>query len=189
MGYRTAIWSLMLVAATLIGTVHAGEADHGAMGGEMMGEMTGDMEEMRAEMHGMHAMPQDGGMAPMRMMARMRQLDLTPEQRRTLEQIHLQHQREAVPILGRVRTAEIEVRELLLDEPAALDKVNAKLRDKHAALAELELAHLALTQRLRAALTPEQRQQLDRPGAHAPQAGKAAPRREHAPIPQGPHGR
>jgi Spy/CpxP family protein refolding chaperone len=179
MRYRILIWSLMLVIATLGVTARADEGDHGEMGGEMKAEM----EQMRAEMHGMHSMSQDGGMAPMRLMARMRQLDLTPEQRRKLEQIHLQHQKEAVPLLGRVRTAEVEIRELLLDEPAALDKVKAKLRDKHAALAELELAHLALAQQLRAALTPEQRQQLDLPTAHAPQ------RREHAPGPEGPQGR
>jgi len=132
----------------------------GGMGNQEGMGMGGGMS-MREGM-GMHEMGMDGGMMSLRKMMRMADhLNLTPAQRKNIRALHLQHRKDAIPVLGKIRLAGLEIEEALLADPVNFDKLKAKTKEKHQALADLEIAHHQLHQQIRAALTPEQRQSLD----------------------------
>lgn len=169
----------------------------GGMGG---GEM-GKHEKMeRHEGMGMHGgMGMDGGLMQMtRMMMAVAHLDLTPEQRKKVRTLRLNHQKEAIPLMGKIRMSGVETEELLLADPVDLDKVRSKTKEKYEAMAELEISHLALVQRVKVVLTPEQRKKFDemmamRPGGgHGMDYGKEsmydhpAGRKPHRPPPARP---
>ncbi len=150
---------LIFIPLVTLAQMEGGSAGkEGMMGDEMMGGGGIGMQEMM----GMHGMGMGNGMMDMmKMMKATARLDLTPDQRKRLQQLHLKHQKEAIPLLGRVRMAGVELEELLLADSVDLDKAKAKVREKHNAMAELEFSHLALTQQIKALLTPEQRQRLE----------------------------
>lgn len=127
-----------------------GREGRGMMGGGGMG---------MHEMMGKHGMGMDGGM--MQMMKGISSLDLTVDQKKQLQHLRLQHQKEAIPLFARIRLAGLELDELLLAEPINMEKVRAKIREKHDAIADLDLSHLLLMQQLKSLLTPEQRQHLE----------------------------
>jgi len=111
---------------------------------------------------GGHEMGMDGGLAGMmKMFVAVKHLDLTPDQRKQIQTLRLQHQKEAIPLMGKVRMAGVETEELLMADPVDLEKVKAKTKEKYDAMAELEISHLDLAQKIKAILTPEQRQKLD----------------------------
>jgi periplasmic protein CpxP/Spy len=163
----------------------------GGMGGGEMG---------LHEKMGMHeGMGMDGGMmGMMRMMMAVDHLDLTPDQTKKIRTLRLEHQKEAIPLMGKIRMAGVETEELLLTDPVDLDKVKSKTKEKYEAMAELEISHLSLEQRVKAVLTPEQRQKFDemmamRPGGgHGMDYGKGsmydhpAGRKPHLPPPARP---
>jgi Spy/CpxP family protein refolding chaperone len=128
----------------------------GMMGGKIMGhEDGGGM--------GMHGPGMEmGGMDEMRKMMRaMSMFSLTPDQQKKLQLATIRHQKEAIPLLGQIRMAGVEIQELLLADPANLDKVKTKVKEKYDAAAKLEMSHLALSQEVKKMLTPEQRQQME----------------------------
>jgi Spy/CpxP family protein refolding chaperone len=137
-----------------------GAEKKGMMGMEMpmppMMEMQGMM-----GMHGMGMEMDRGRMGMMRMMGAVSQLDLTPEQKKKLQLLKLQHQKEAIPLLSKVHLAGVELDELALADPPDLKKMEAKVREKHDALIKLEISHLALAQQVKGLLTPEQRQKME----------------------------
>ncbi len=145
----------VLIFIPLIALAQMGDSSAGKEG--MMGGGMG-----MQEMMGMHGMGMGSGMMDMmKMMKAAARLDLTPDQKKKLQQLHLKHQKEAIPLLGRVRMAGVELQELLLADSVDLDKVKAKVREKHNAMAELEFGHLSMIQQFKALLTPEQRQKLE----------------------------
>ena len=123
---------------------------------EMKPGAAGGME--MQEMVAMHGSMGDGMMLGMMPLGK---LDLAPDQKTKIQTLRLQHQKEVIPILGRVRLAGIEIQELLLATPVDNDTLKAKVKNKHEAMAELETAHLALAQTIQAVLTPEQRQKFE----------------------------
>ncbi len=126
--------------------------EEGMRGGEM-----GMHEKM-----GMHEMGMDGGMMNMmKMMGAVEHLDLTPDQRKKVQALRLQHQKEAIPLMGKIRMAGVEVEELLMADPVDLEKVKARTKEKYEAMADLEMGHHQLQQQIKALLTPEQRQGLE----------------------------
>jgi Spy/CpxP family protein refolding chaperone len=133
-----------------------GMGKSGMMGGGMMGG--GVM-----GMMGMHGPGMEmGGMGQMmKMMRTMSTLTLTPDQKKKLQLATLQHQKEAIPLLGEILMAGVEIQELLLVDPANLDKVKTKVKEKYDAAAKLEMSHLALRQEVKKMLSPEQRQQME----------------------------
>lgn len=140
------------------------EGGGGAGKGEMMGEgmMGGGMPgmPMMRKMMGMHGM--DAGMMEMmKMMQAMSNLNLSPDQKKKIESLKLKHQKEAIPLLSKTEMANVEIKELTLSDPIDLEKVKAKVKEKHTAMADLEVSHLALTQQMKGILTPEQRQKMD----------------------------
>ena len=150
---------LIFVPLIALAQMESGNAGkEGMMGDGMMGGGGMGMQEMM-DMHGMGM--GSGMMDMMKMMKATARLDLTPDQRKKLQQLHLKHQKEAIPLLGRIRMAGVELQELLLADSADLDKVKAKVREKHNAMAELEFSHLSLMQQFKALLTAEQRQRLE----------------------------
>ena len=106
-----------------------------------------------------------GGMGDMgdmmKMMHALAALDLTPEQNKQREQLMLAHRKEAIALSSQMQTADVEIDELLLADPVALDKVKAKVKEKHDAAVKLELSHIQLMQDVKKLLTPEQRKSLE----------------------------
>jgi hypothetical protein len=141
-----------------------GMGKSGMMGDGMMGMMSrGGSGGMGMGMMGMHGPGMEmGGMGEMmKMMRAASALNLTAEQKKKLQLSTLQHQKEAIPLLGQVRMAGVEIQELLLAESVNLDKVKSKVKEKYDAAAKLEMSHLALIQEVKKMLTTEQRQQMD----------------------------
>jgi Spy/CpxP family protein refolding chaperone len=151
------------------------EADD-SMGMEMMGggRMGGGGMGMQGMM-GMHP-TDDAGMGRMKMMMAMAaRLNLTPDQKKKIERLHLQHQKEAIALLSRMKTAGVEIQELLLSDAPEMDKVKAKVKEKHQAQADLEVGHHVLVQQIKGLLTPEQRQKLESMPMGMPETGMKRP--------------
>jgi Spy/CpxP family protein refolding chaperone len=140
-----------------------GMGKSGMMGGGGMGMMGMHGPGMGMGMMGIYGPGMEmGGMGQMmKMMRTMSTLTLTPDQKKKLQLATLQHQKEAIPLLGQVRMAGVEIQELLLADPANLDKVKSKVKEKYDAAAKLEMTHLALRQEVKKMLSPEQRQQME----------------------------
>jgi Spy/CpxP family protein refolding chaperone len=88
-------------------------------------------------------------------------LGLSPDQLKKFQHLKLQHQKEAIPLFGRIRLASIEIQELRLGEPVEMEKIKSKVKEKYNAMAELEIIHQAFHQQVKALLTPEQRQKME----------------------------
>jgi len=161
------VWTLTATAAPAQMMPMPGGGPHGEEMGPMerqgMHEETGMHEGMG--MHqgmGMHeGMGMDGGMkGMMKMMMSLSHLDLTPEQWKKIQTLRIQHQKEAIPLFAKIRMAGVEIEELMMADPVNMDKVKAKTKEKYASMADLEISHLTLEQKIKAVLTPEQRRQL-----------------------------
>jgi Spy/CpxP family protein refolding chaperone len=140
-----------------------GMGKSGMMGGGGMGMMGMHGPGMGMGMMGMHGPGMEmGGIGQMmKMMHTMSMLTLTPDQKKRLQLATLQHQKEAIPLLGQILMAGVEIQELLLVDPANLDKVKSKVKEKYDAAAKLEMSHLALRQEVKQMLSPEQQQQME----------------------------
>lgn len=153
------LW-LLLIASIAVPRAAFAQMEGGGREGMMGGGMMGGGMPMMQKMMGMHSM--DGGMMEMmKMMKAMSRLDLTPDQKKKIESLKLKHQKEAIPLFSRIQMAGVETKELLMAEPADLEKIKAKVSEKHAAMADLEASHLALMQQIKGVLTSEQRQKME----------------------------
>jgi len=159
---------LLMLAPSVVPAQMQGMPEGGMRGGEMgMHEGMGMHEEM-----GMHegmgmneGMGMDGGMrGMMRMMMAINHLDLTPDQQKKIQALRIQHQKEAIPLFGKIRMAGVEIEEVMMADTVNMDKVKAKTKEKYDAMADLEVRHLQLQQQIKAVLTPEQRKQLEEMG-------------------------
>ncbi|WP_168062540.1 Spy/CpxP family protein refolding chaperone [Candidatus Manganitrophus noduliformans] len=153
------LW-LLLIASIAVPRAAFAQMEGGGREGMMGGGMMGGGMPMMQKMMGMHSM--DGGMMEMmKMMQAMSRLDLTPDQKKKIESLKLKHQKEAIPLFSKIEMANVEIKELILADPVDLEKVKAKVKEKHAAMADLEASHLALAQQMKGVLTPEQRQKME----------------------------
>ena len=149
------LWLSLFILVALPGAVFAQMEGGGEKGG-----MRGDGAPMMQKMMSMHGM--DAGMMEMMKMTQsMSRLNLTSDQKKKIELLKLKHQKEAIPLFSKSEMAGIEIKELTLSDPVDLEKVKVKVKEKHAAMADLEVSHLALAQQMKAILTPEQRQKID----------------------------
>lgn len=153
-----------LLSSTSMASAQMGKSEKGGagmMGAGMMGDgMMGGEHDGGMGMHGPGM--ELGGMGEMKKMMRaMPRLNLTPDQKKKVQLSTLQHQKEAIPLLGQIRTAGVEIQELLLADSVNLDKVKSKVKEKYDAGAKLEMSHLALAQEIKKMLTPEQRRQME----------------------------
>ena len=161
----TMLLLLSLAAMPVSGQMMGGPHGDEMPGGPHESDGRGGDRPMGGKMMG-GAMGLDAGMMEMmRTMHAVKRLDLKPDQDKKIRQMHLQHQKEAVKLMGRIRTAEIESEELLMAEPVNLEKVKVKVQEKYAAAVELEMSHLSMIQQIKAVLTPEQRKTIESPGA------------------------
>ncbi|MFZ5874898.1 MAG: Spy/CpxP family protein refolding chaperone [Nitrospirota bacterium] len=162
---RVVCYGLMVAVLLLAGPAVAqmgkdGKKQGGMMGGDMMG---GGGMDMGMDMMGAHGggMGMGGTDDMMKMMRVTSKLNLTAEQQKKLRLSTLHHQKEAIPMLGQIRMAGVEIQELLLSEPVNWDKVKSNVKEKYDAAAKLEMSHLTLMQDVKKMLTPEQRQQME----------------------------
>jgi Spy/CpxP family protein refolding chaperone len=155
------LWMLMATAAPAQMMPMPGGGPHGGETGPNEGQGMHEGMGMH-EGIGMHeGMGMDGGMkGMMKMMMALAHLDLTPDQWKKIQTLRIQHQKEAIPLFAKVRMAGVEIEELMMADPVNMEKVKAKTKEKYASMADLEISHLTLEQKIKAVLTPEQRQQL-----------------------------
>lgn len=149
------VLAIMMISVTAFAQMgKEGKGQSGMMGeGMMSGGMGMGMHGPGMEMGGMGEM--------MKMMGAAAKLDLTADQKKNLQLSTLRHQKEAIPLLGQIRMAGVEIQELLLADHVNLEKIHTKVKEKYDAGAKLEMSHLALTQEVKRMLTPEQRQQME----------------------------
>jgi Spy/CpxP family protein refolding chaperone len=147
-------------------------------GGMAMDGMMGmPMRGMGHDMMGMQGM--------MNMMQAMSQLELTPEQKKNIQQIRIKHQKEAIPLFGKIQMAGVELQEILLGDPIDEAKAKEKIKEKHDAMAELEMSHVLLVQQFKSHLTPEQRARMESMMEMKPQMEMMGPPKEKKPSKKG----
>jgi Spy/CpxP family protein refolding chaperone len=95
-------------------------------------------------------------------------LDLTSEQTVSLKRLRIQHQRDAIPLRAKVMHADVEIEELELADKPDLKRIETIVNEKHDALAKLDISHIDLFHKMKALLTPTQRQQLQSVLEHGP---------------------
>lgn len=176
MRLRTLIGIIALGALTLAGgLVLAHERQgrsEGSMGGmqgmmEMMHGRSGSMGQggmMGGMMHGMPGSMRRAGPAerPLTLALQHRdQLGLSAEQVQRLEALRSEFQKETIRRSADLQVAELELGELLRQDPVDLAKAEAALRKLEGLRTELRLARLKAIEQGKAVLTPEQRQKLD----------------------------
>jgi Spy/CpxP family protein refolding chaperone len=107
-------------------------------------------------------MGMDAGMGEMmKLMKKAAHLDLNPDQKKRFQALKLSHQKEAIPLFSQVMMNNVEIQELLLQDPVDIRKIQNKVMEKYDAMAKLEMSHIALKQHILEILTPEQREKLD----------------------------
>jgi Spy/CpxP family protein refolding chaperone len=122
---------------------------------------------------------------PARMLLRKAQeIGLTPDQVTKIRQEMLAAQGRAVDLMAKVGHARIEIARLLSADKADERAVDAQIDEAAKAGAEMHKLHLGALLRIRALLTPEQRQKLDerKPRHEGPKAGTTP---GHVPEPIG----
>ncbi|MBI4714785.1 MAG: hypothetical protein HY760_02405 [Nitrospirae bacterium] len=163
---RTIIITAWVLAMSAPVTASA-QMGGGMMGPDRMGMMGGgpEMGGMMGMpgMMGMHGMGMEmGGMMDMmNMMNALAALDLTADQKKKLQSLKIDHQKEAIPLFSKVRMTDLELQEMQMTDPVDLKKVEAKIREKHDTLIRLDMSHVTMTQQIQAILTPAQRQKMD----------------------------
>jgi Spy/CpxP family protein refolding chaperone len=142
-------------------------------GGPMMGHHPGGEEMMRElGMLGVHFYP------PPMLIRRAKELGLTPDQVNKLRQEMLTTHSKSIDLHAKVEHSKVEVARLLSADKVDEKAVDAQIDEGAKAESELHKLHLGTMLRVRAMLTPEQRQKLDekksrkhpgaKPGAGAP---------------------
>lgn len=89
------------------------------------------------------------------------ELGLSNEQVRALEAIRSDFQKEAARRSAEIQVAELELQELLREEPVDLGKVEAKVKQIAALRAEHRFSRIKAIEQGKALLTSEQRQKLE----------------------------
>jgi len=95
------------------------------------------------------------------MLRHRKELDLSAEQVRDLEQLRSEYERERIRSEAEIRIAEMDVERLLEAEPVDLGKVKEKLREIERLRADLRLARIRAIQEGKKLLSPEQRKKLE----------------------------
>lgn len=133
-------------------------------------------------------------------------LQLSDAQKKTMQELRLQHHKELVPLRSDLELLEIDLKSAMTAEKVDLTRINGLVDKIARARAEIEKKQIALRFKLRDQLTPEQRKIWDqrigrrgeRLGRHgmegrAPRMGRGADRLEcpagpDAPAPPRRHG-
>jgi Spy/CpxP family protein refolding chaperone len=86
--------------------------------------------------------------------------DLTPEQMAQMKKLHLEHQKEMLPIRTKIKSAELDMQQLLMDKA---DQKMIYKKIEEIGMLKIEVAKLRYTQHLavRTILTDEQKAKFD----------------------------
>jgi Spy/CpxP family protein refolding chaperone len=166
----------ILLIVGLVAVPMTGMAQMKGMGGKdsQCGMSSGDGDGGMGGM-GMGGMGMGGDMGDMMGLQRMTHafsmLDLRPEQTTALKRLRLQHQKEAMPLRTKIQEADLDIEELKMADKPDIKKIEAKLKEKHDALAKMEASHIDLQQKMKAVLTPEQRKDLETMMERGPMMG------------------
>lgn len=95
------------------------------------------------------------------MLRHRKELGLSGEQVRGLEQLRSDYERERIRAEAEIRVAEMDVDRLLEADPVDLGKVEEKLREIERLRADLRLARIRTIQEGKKLLSPEQRKKLE----------------------------
>ncbi len=95
------------------------------------------------------------------------QLGLTSDQVKALEALRTEFQKEAIRRSADLQIAEMDLAELLGDEPVDLTKVEAKRRQVEGLRTDIRLSRIKTLEKGEAVLTLEQRKKLDSPSPRA----------------------
>ena len=90
------------------------------------------------------------------------------DQRARVSAIEREAQKEAIRFTANLRIIGLDVEDGLHKEPVDMRVVEEKIRDRALILSELDLLHIRTVERIRAELTPEQREQFRRLRAEDP---------------------
>lgn len=110
---------------------------------------------------------------PQMLIRRADKIGLTPDQVSKIRQEILGDQTKSVDLVAKIQKDKIEVARLLSADKVDERAVGVQIDDAAKAEAELHKLHLAMMLRVRAILTPEQRQKLDERKAPKPDAAVA----------------
>ncbi len=94
------------------------------------------------------------------MLSRREELNLSPEQARSLERLRTDFEREAVKNEGDLRVAELDLQEILKGDSVDLKKAEAKIREIERLRAELRIGRIRAIEQGKAVLSQEQRERL-----------------------------
>lgn len=167
-----ALAALILAGGLALAHERQGRSE-GSMGGmqgmmEMMHGRSGSMGQggmMGGMMHGMPGSMRQASPAerPLITLALQHkdQLGLSAEQVQRLEALRSDFQKEAIRRSADIQVAELELGELLRQDPVDLAKAEVALKKLEGLRTELRLARLKAIEQGKAVLTPEQRQKLD----------------------------
>lgn len=112
-------------------------------------------------------MMRSGGMSAERILAHADELELTDEQTERVRSAQRQDRRAAIERDAAIEVAELDLQELLADEPAAdLSAVEAKMMDIARMRVQARMAELQLRRELEGILTAEQSDKLEDLGPH-----------------------
>ena len=147
-------WVAVLIVLVMIGSV--GSASAQMMGGGGMGMHGGDG---KGKEHG-GMMAGKGGEG--HFLHLVYSLDLTDEQQKVIETNHFSHWKEVVRKEADMKVAEIELQEILAGVPVKMSDAEKKIRVIAGFRADLEIMHLKEREAVKAILTPEQLEKLNK---------------------------
>lgn len=107
-----------------------------------------------------HMMGGPLGPAYGRLMAAIKTLDLTPEQRARASAIHRDFKKKAIRAKAEIKVASMELQELLAADPVNTDKVRAKVGEIASKGSDLMITGVRSLEEFKKILTPEQRTRL-----------------------------
>ncbi|MBU0675327.1 MAG: hypothetical protein KJ950_11845 [Proteobacteria bacterium] len=87
-------------------------------------------------------------------------LDLTDEQKKAIETIHFAHRKNVVRKTADIDITEIELQEILANEPIKIEAAEKKIRAQASLGADLEILRLKTNEAIKATLTHEQLKNL-----------------------------
>lgn len=90
------------------------------------------------------------------------QLDLTDAQKKDIAAIHFAFKKDSIRKKADMDVAEVELHEIQSKDPVNMEEAEKKIRAAAAFRADLELMHLKMKEAVKAKLTPEQREKLEK---------------------------
>jgi Spy/CpxP family protein refolding chaperone len=98
--------------------------------------------------------------ALMEMVQALDRIDMTEKQSNNLQAMLIKHQKETIQIISTIRIAEVELKEILMDDKVNLANAKKKVKEIYDARSNLEIRKLDVMKKVRALLTADQDKEL-----------------------------